>query len=133
MTQLERQQFLDGDFTIIKNMKELPPSVLRVYTERGGTRLLMANPGRRFEETDVIIDPSVPRKRLIFAGISGDKCFVHYEEGGIAHMFLVAFYKVSSKETPELIWQGYCGPASNIRDLRSRVGSKECSGCEQSN
>jgi hypothetical protein len=124
----EWEKFLDGDFTIIKDMKALPRSVLHVYTEQGGTRLLMADPGKRFEATDVINDPSVPRKRLIFAGVSGDKCFVHYEQGGYAHMYLLAFFKINSKENLELVWRGYCGPAANIQDLRSLVRANQCSG-----
>jgi hypothetical protein len=73
----EMEKFLEGDFTTIEDMKALPPSVLHVYTEQGSTRLLMANPGKRFELSDAVIDSSVPRKRLIFAGVSDDKCFVH--------------------------------------------------------
>jgi hypothetical protein len=129
----ERKMFLAGDFTIIKDMKALPRSVLHVYTEQGGTRLLMADPGKRFEATDVISDPSVPRKRLIFAGVSGDKCFVHYEQGGFSHMYLLAFFKINSEEALELIWRGYCGPAANIQDLRSLVRANQCSGSVPSN
>ncbi|HYL61009.1 MAG TPA: hypothetical protein VE077_00180 [Candidatus Methylomirabilis sp.] len=123
----EKEKFLDGNFTIIKDMYALPPSVLNVYTEKGGTRLLMANPGERFEATDVISDASVPRKRLIFAGVSDRKCFVHYEQGGFAHVYVLALFKVSSKEALEPIWRGYCGPAANIQDLRSLVRANQCS------
>ena len=129
----EREKFLDGDFTIIKDMNVLPRSVLHVYTEQGSTRLLMANPGKRFEATDFISDASVPRKRLIFAGVSDYKCFVHYEQGGIGLMYLLAFFKVDSKEAAELIWQGHCGPAANIQDLRSLVRTNHCSGSIPSN
>ena len=116
---LEREKFLEGDFTIIKDMNALPSSVLHLYTEQGGTRLLMANPGERFDATDVITDRSVPRKRLIFAGVSGDKCFIHYEQGGIGLMYLLAFYKADSKVAPELIWQGHCGPAANYGNTQT--------------
>jgi hypothetical protein len=60
--------FLAGDFTNVHDMRQLPGPVLQAYTERGGSRLVMANPGERFEATDVIRDSSLPRKRLIFAG-----------------------------------------------------------------
>jgi hypothetical protein len=123
----EREKFLAGNFTIIRDTKALPRSILHVYTEQGGTRLLMADPGKNFEATDVISDPSVPRKRLIFAGVSNDKCFVHYEQGGLGHMYLLALFKVSSKEALEPIWRGYCGPAANIQDLRSLVRADQCS------
>jgi hypothetical protein len=121
------QIFLTGDFTIVKDMKMLPPPVLQAYTERGGSRLVMANPGKRFNATDVIYDSSVPRKRLIFAGVSQDKCFVHYEQGGISHSYLVALFKVNSTKL-EPVWKGYCGAAKNLEDLRSAVANEHCSG-----
>ena len=121
------QQFLDGDFSLITDVKSLPRPVLQVFTEVGGSRLLMANPGKRFEATDVIRDATVPRKRLIFAGVLDDRCFVHYEQGGIAHMYILALFNLTSAEGAKPVWRGYCGPAANIHDLRSQVDSGKCS------
>ena len=59
----------------------------------------MANPGKHFIEGDVIYDSSVPRERLIFAGVSGEKCFVHYEQGGRGHMYLVVFFEGDPKRS----------------------------------
>ena len=81
MSQSSMQQFLDGDFRIVRDMKALPEPVVKAFTEKGGSRLTIANPGERFEATDVTIWPwseSVPRRRLLFAGIAGDKSFVFY-------------------------------------------------------
>jgi hypothetical protein len=127
MTQSERERFLDGDFTIVKDMKALPRPVLRLFTEEGGSRLLMANPGENFNSTDVIYDQSIPRKRLIFAGVSGDKCFVFYEQGGIGLSDILAFIALTSKETTQQLWKGYCEPVADFQDLRSRVRSGQCS------
>lgn len=127
ISQLARQRFLDGDFTIIRDVKALPKPVLQVFTEQGGSRLLIANPGKKFLATDVIYDSSLPRKRLIFAGVFENKCFVHYEQGGRGRMFILAFFKLTSKESMEPLWRGFCGPAVNIEDLRSRVLKGECS------
>jgi hypothetical protein len=129
----EREKFLAGDFTIIKDMKASPGPVLHIYTEQGSTRLLMADPGNRFKATDAISDPSVPIKRLIFAGASGDKCLVHSERDGFAHMYLLAYFKINSKEDLELLWPGYCGPAASIEDLRSLVRANQCSSSIPSN
>jgi hypothetical protein len=114
-------QFLDGDFRLIKDVQSLPVPILKAYTETGGARPVMANPGERFEATDVIRDESVPRKRLVFAGVSGSKCFVHYEQGGRGHSFRVAFFEIPSAEKMKPIWLGYCGPAKDVSDLRSQV------------
>jgi len=73
---------------------------------QGGTRLLMANPGKKFLATDVIYD---------------FKCFVYYEQGGIALGDFLAFYRLTSKDSMEPLWEGYCGPATDIQDLRSHV------------
>lgn len=122
------KQFLDGSFSIINDVRNLPAPVLRVFTEQGGPRLLMANPGKNFRVGDVVDDPTVPSKRLIFAGISSDRCFVHYEQGGIGHSYIVALFKVSSKDSTEPIWRGYCREgATSFEDLRLWVGNGHCS------
>jgi hypothetical protein len=60
-------EFLNRDFNIVTDVSALPGPVLQKYTEPGGSRLLMANPGQKFEATDLIQDASMPRERLIFA------------------------------------------------------------------
>ena len=115
------RQFLEGDFELIKDVKFLPRPVQQAFTETGGSRLVLVNPGQRFEATDVIRDTSLPRKRLIFAGVSGNKCFVHYEQGGLGHSFLVSFFELTSVDSMRPIWQGHCGPAKNLSDLRLQV------------
>jgi len=117
-----RQHFLDGDFKIVTKVSYLPDIVVRAFTEEGGSRLLIANPGERFEATDVIGDASVPRKRLIFAGIAGGKCFVYYMQGGRGLMYVVEYFGQSPTESMKLLWKGYCQfPAVDIKDLRRCV------------
>lgn len=127
VAQAARERFLDADFIIVKDVKALPRSVLRLFTEEGGSRLLMANSGEDFNATDVIYDKSTPRKRLIFAGKAEDKCFVLYEQGGIAHMYILAFFALPSKETTQPLWRGYCEPVADLQALRSRVRNGQCS------
>jgi hypothetical protein len=127
VSQLAVEHFLDGDFTIITNVKALPNPVLKALTESTGSRLLMANPGEKFEATDFISDSSVPRMRLIFAGIRNDESFVHYEQGGRGRIFIVALFKLASANEMEPFWRGYCtGPAHNLEELRSKVMNREC-------
>ena len=127
ISQVERQQFLDGDFTILREVKTLSRPVLEAFTEQGGSRLLMANPGKAFEVTDVIGDSGLPRERLIFAGVLHDKCFVHYERGGYVHMYILAFYDIPSTSGMKPLWRGYCtGSAANLQELRSALTSGAC-------
>ena len=127
MSQLEVQRFLEGDIRLIKDMKALPEPVIKAFTETGGSRLTIANPGKTFEATDVISDETFPQKRLLFAGLSGDKCFMLYEQGGRVHFYVLALFKLNPGSTMKPIWRGYCGPAVNIAELRSNVSRSRCS------
>ena len=120
------QQFLDDDFRFIKDTKALPKPVIQAFTETGGSRLTIANPGKEFEETDVIWDASVPRKRLLFAGVSRDKCFMLYEQGGRVHFYVLALFELSNANVMKPVWAGYCGPAASIAELRSNVSRDRC-------
>jgi hypothetical protein len=113
------RQFLDSDFKIVTDLRALPGPVLQTFTEQGGSRLLTAGPGERFEATDLVQDASVPRERLIFAGVAGDKCFVHYAQGGRGLTYVVEFFGATSNGNMKPLWKGYCHvPAANIQDLR---------------
>jgi len=54
----------------------------------------MSNPEDRFEAGDVSFF-NLPRRRLVFGGISDRYCLVHYEYGGIAHGYLTALFELS--------------------------------------
>jgi hypothetical protein len=122
---VDLKAFLAGDFVVVDHMRLLPPSV-EVFTEKGGHRRTMADPNEDFQATDVISMPGMPRKRLIFAGVSGDKCFVHFEAGGIAHSYEVALFRLSQVNAIEPIWAGYCGEAKNLTDLRYQIEHGDC-------
>jgi len=82
ISQATRIQLLQDDFKIVSRVEDLPRTVLETFKEKGGSRLLLANPGAKFNPGDVIWDASVPQRRLVLAGVSKDKCFVHFERGG---------------------------------------------------
>jgi hypothetical protein len=127
ISQSERQQFLEGDFAIVKDMKALPHQVVEAFTEQGGSRLLIANPGQTFEATDFIRDSGVPRERLIFAGVLGDRCFVHYEQGGRGLSYVLAFFSLGSTGGMKMLWRGHCNaPAANLQGLQSKVSNGGC-------
>jgi hypothetical protein len=127
LSQSQRQQFLEGDFAIVKDVKALPHQLVDAFTERGGSRLLMANPDQTFEVTDVIGDESVPRERLIFAGVFNDKCFVQYEKGGYAHTYILSFFDMTPTSGVKMVWQGYCtAAATSFQDLRLKITNGGC-------
>ena len=118
--------FLASDFVVLRRMRSLPLPVQGAFTETGGRRFTMTNPGDNFEATDNMILPGLPRKRLIFAGVYGDKCFVHFEAGGIVHSYEVALLKLLPSDRMEAGWHGYCGPAKDLPDLRNQIESGDC-------
>jgi hypothetical protein len=73
----ELRQFLSGNFVIIDRVQSLPKAVRIAFTEAAGIRSTMANPGERFEASDVILTPGTPRKRLIIRMIwNSSSCFL---------------------------------------------------------
>ena len=106
MSSPDRRTFLAGDYTISRKFADLPVAIQRLYRVSGGTRSTMADPGERFEATDVITDPMLPRRRLIFAGVAQDRAFIHYEEGGIGPSYVIEFFRLETSESAVGLWRG---------------------------
>jgi hypothetical protein len=84
----------------------------------------LAEPGQKWNATDVITDPSLPGKRLIWAAIGGEYYVVHYERGGIDHSFHILVAKLSKDDVkPKAVWRAVGGPfkdyAAFVVTLRS--------------
>jgi hypothetical protein len=74
----------------------------------------LADPGEKWQATDVIETPHLPRKRLIWAETDGVHYVVHYEMGGIGHSFHVMVATLIHGETkPKDVWFGAGGPFRN--------------------
>jgi hypothetical protein len=128
MSSTDRRDFLNADFTILRKVAELPAGIKKLYMVNGG-RVAMANPGEEFEATD-LIDPDLPRRRLIFAGVAGDRVFIHYERGGRSHSYLVALFRLKSPDLAVGLWSGYRGRAEDFEQMR-RIVSEDESCCNQ--
>jgi hypothetical protein len=75
--------FLDGELTIVKRVSDIPENCRYGFAGADvNNQLYMADPGTKFEATDVIEDPKAPRTRLLFAGSSSKSCFIYFEKGG---------------------------------------------------
>lgn len=82
---------LDGDFYIVRQMKDIPSSCATVFESSFMTHsgshanpgeIRFANPGEAFQASDNIVNPGLPFRRLEFAGLGATKCFIHYHRGG---------------------------------------------------
>jgi len=76
----------DERFQPVTAVRGLPLGV-REELQRmfGSTGMAIADPGEKFQVTDVIMEPALPIRRMSVAGCSQDHCLVYYERGGIAH------------------------------------------------
>jgi hypothetical protein len=75
---------------------------------------VLAAPGGAWNPTDNVVDPSLPGRRLHFAGCNASMCVLHYERGGIAHIHLVV--TLVRKNGPwKATWMAYGQPA--MKDL----------------
>jgi hypothetical protein len=122
----EKLYFLDGDFRIISDIRKLPAPVVHAFTEENGSRLTIVNPGKRFSATDVIHDVSLPRRRLVFAGVLNDKCFVEYEQGGFGLYNVLVLFRLTPRNGTQPVWRGACD-GTDLQGLREQIRRGDCS------
>jgi hypothetical protein len=124
LSQEQRTHILDGDFSITKNTADLPErskSAFAVVTREA--KFDMADPGHKFQVTDVIVEKGLPWRRLIFAGSSKDRWFIYYEHGGYAHSYHLAIFSTSNQE---FLWCGVGAPGiADLQQLRSELTKGE--------
>jgi hypothetical protein len=91
-------------FRTVLTTTNLPPSIVALCADAAGN---LAEPGQKWEATDVINDPSLPRKRLIWAAVAGEYYVMHYERGGHGHSFHVLVATLAKgEEKPKVVWRG---------------------------
>jgi hypothetical protein len=108
----------DHEFSEIKTVEALPISVKAALAFAfKQEHLLIANPGERFNPSDVM--NSYPSRRLIFAGCTKERCLVHYEKGGFGHQYLAILFKLDDKQNAGFLWAAsYLDPAHDLQQLR---------------
>jgi hypothetical protein len=116
----------DERFAIVTSIRGLPLGVREALQTLFGTAsLAIAEPGAEFQATDVIVNPKLPRRRLVAAGCSNDHCLVYYERGGIAHTWRVTLFHWTPAAT-RLDWGGAAaGGLATIGDVRNALLSGE--------
>lgn len=87
-----------------------------------GATLDLAEPGAPFQQTDVLVTPRLPARRLIAAGCAADHCLVHYERGGFAHLHYVVVFKVSNAGAT-FEWGGVTGGPLDLTGVREAIAS----------
>jgi hypothetical protein len=118
----ERQHILDGDFKVLEKTEDMPASVKQAFMKiTNEPSFSLANPGKKFQVTDVVIDKTLPLRRLVFAGSRDDEWFVHYERGGRGHGYCVLLFRIDSNNGLQFVWGGAGPHAKNLDELRKMV------------
>jgi cell division protein FtsB len=94
-------------FRVYRSVANIPDSVRSAFAKAADENsFLMADPNGRWEATDVIRDPQLPRRRLASAAVSEELCLLFYEHGGIGKNDNVAVFRISDDHA-EPIWHAY--------------------------
>jgi hypothetical protein len=120
----EREHILDGDYRIVSSTASLPASIKQAFaTVTGQKQFLLADPGAKYQVTDVVDEPGLPFRRLVFAGVSGDQWFIHYEHGGIGHSYSILVFRIQPGGRAAFVWGGAGDRANDLGDLRHAIAS----------
>jgi hypothetical protein len=116
-----RAHVTDDRFDVVTSIRGLPLGVRdELQTLFGSGTLDIAEPGADFQDTDDIVNPKLPTRRLVAAGCSTDHCLVYYERGGFAHTWHVALFRWPAATRFE--WGGIApGGLTTIDDVRKAI------------
>jgi hypothetical protein len=86
-----------------------------------GTVEGIADAGQPFNATDDV-DPRLPMRSLVVAGLSQHYCALSYWEGGIAMMFKTSIFELSDGAA-RLVWVSVGQGGFNLHDLKEEIES----------
>jgi hypothetical protein len=124
-----RAHLKDERLGIVTSIRGLPLGVREALQALFGTPSLdIAEPGAEFQATDVILDPKLPRRRLVAAGCSADHCLVYYERGGFVHTWHVALFRWTPAETRFEWGAAAPGGIASIAEIQQKILAGEIKG-----
>ncbi|HYR45355.1 MAG TPA: hypothetical protein VER78_00020 [Thermoanaerobaculia bacterium] len=98
----DRKHLLSGKLTVARKTSELPPKMKAAFaTLVKQPAFEMAEPEQPFQVGDAIAPgPPLPVRRLVLAAFDETACFVHYERGGVAHLYYVVAFGLEKGKDP---------------------------------
>jgi hypothetical protein len=125
----EKQHILDGRFAVVDKTEAMPEPVKQAFaTMTSAHPFALANPGQRFQDTDVLDKKGLPSRRLVFAGEREGTWFIHYEKGGRGNSYFVLVFKIDSQGSPQFLWGGAgFERAKNLDGLRALIADRQFS------
>lgn len=116
----DKRQIWQDHFVLVRTVEAIPPLVSLPLLGKHPHQE-MADAGKPFQATDVVMGPPLPFRRLVFAAISARYCLVYYEYGGITQGTVVRVYRLSPRKAAclwavPLVWKkgadfSYCSLA----------------------
>jgi hypothetical protein len=99
----------------------LPRAIVALCADDRGK---LAEPGQKWQATDVITDPALPRKRLIWAATADELYVVHYERGGIGHSYHILVATLTKgDQKPNVVWRAVGDRLKNYSALLNALHS----------
>jgi hypothetical protein len=114
-----------SQFRLYRKVTNVPEAVRSAFAKAADEETFsMADPGGRWEATDVIRDASLPRRRLASVAIGSGLCLLFYEHGGIGKNDNVAVFRMADGRA-EATWHAYIPHAVvNPTDLAKALQEK---------
>jgi hypothetical protein len=130
--QPEKEHILDGQFTIVTATEAMPAGLKQAFTEitgaqfgfaSGAQRFAMKNPDWTYQSRTVM-----PYRRLLFAGLSGNRWFIHYLNRmgcGPPEDYCVVVFDLDDQKKIQFVWGGD-GPesATGLDELRRGIATE---------
>ena len=125
-TPRDAERILTGSCELMSSTSRFPDSLKSAFAESTKQeKFALANPGDRYQETDVIKGRELPSRRLVVGGRCQEFWFIHYEQGGIGHSYAVVFFQGDSNGRLSLVWGGRgFTRADTVADLRNEIAKK---------
>ncbi len=118
------QHMLDSNFDVVRSTTRLPAPVRSWFMVDGNFDL--ANPGEQINNGQYN-EPGRASRRLVFAGITGDRTFVFFERGGLVNFCELAVFEQGfmSQSYPRMIGSAACNdvPDGGLQQLRTYVAN----------
>lgn len=92
-------------YRIFTAVSAIPMSVRTSFARAVGDQVFtMAEPGAKWQATDVVLEQGLPRRRLEAVALSDSFCILFYEVGGRGHSYQLSVFRLS-KDGAELAWR----------------------------
>jgi hypothetical protein len=108
---------------LIHTIRDIPSDILRACASSApGHDFRIADPRQPFRAGDVVRDPNVPHRRLIWAARIPGHYVIHYEFGGYVHGYAILLVREAHEQNhSRVVWAAWGPRLSGYDVLRSAL------------